>query len=614
MPLVNLKTEYTKLKFGKDQPGGGSSNEPFITSNSRGVITTPSGDIYINGSITDSRGLFNDWPIRGGVYPSNEIDYRRINAFLKTTKGKQFIDKQKVLQFMNPKIETAPSFLRVDSNSIIPGLIENTRVYSEKGLLNQVLIQGTGFHLFRTGTPSLGVYQEFYANTTGLQNISNSSTLNRLELLRKLKIVGLENINTGTFDSIANITLAKKMGLALTPFAIFNYSGGPTSSDRQPNTIIGRYTNTTLVDSDIVMGYAQLAAQKPVQNGTSYTYKDFRESIPAYQNEAGSRLTWNTFGNTLESTLYKKGKGVINAGVIQKGLPHGKPTDYVIPVASDKINMLMPYLVTDSTKTPWDGSTDAKDSIKLTFECMSNDNTSTSTALVFRALLSSGFTDSNSAILNSFRYAGRGDELFTYQGFSRSISFSFKIAAFSRQELKPLYNKLNYLISQVYPDYSGTTGVMRAPLVKVTLGDYLYRVPGFLENVNITVDNSTSWEINLEESTDVQELPHVLEVSISFKPIHNILPERSAYKEIIRKSTQTIENPYNTLSGYGVGNTQVDTSNDRPVNQVSRLIGNSENNFISPSIGLETIPPTIPLKGLNLPPITTTPPKPEPVT
>jgi hypothetical protein len=121
---------------------------------------------------------------------------------------------------------------------------------------------------------------------------------------------------------------------------------------------------------------------------------------------------------------------------------------------------------------------------------------------------------------------GRGEEFHTYQGFTRQIGFSFKIAVRSRVELKPLYSKLNYLISQVYPDYSPNTNVMRAPLVKLTIGDYLYRVPGFLENINITVDNNSPWEINLEEYDDVQQLPHVVEVSVSFKPIMSILPRR----------------------------------------------------------------------------------------
>jgi hypothetical protein len=588
MPLVNLKTEYKTLKFGNDQPNGGSSNQPFITSNLQNtsntpggrnpsnstIINTPEGFISINGG-NDSRSLFNDWPVRGGTYPSNEIDYRRINAFLKTTKGQQFIDKQKTLQFMNPKIETAPSFLDAGTNSVIPGLIENTRVYSEKNTLNQVAIQGSGFHLPRAGIPAFGIFQEFYANTVGLQNLGNSSTLNRLELLRKIKIIGLQNSGQSNINRIANIALAKKLGIALNPFAMFNYPGGPTSSDRQRNTIIGRYTDTTIVSSDTAMGYAQLAKQNPFKDGPISNFKDFRKQLPLYKTKTSGSLAW-TYNSSQEFRI-----GLQNPGAIQQGFPHGKPIDYTVPVASDKFNMLMPTIQNYIELDPW-LELGYKDSIKLGFECLSNDDTKKSTALLFRALLTNGFTDNNTAVLTPFRYMGRGEEFFTYQGFTRDISFSFKIAALSRNELRPLYNKLNYLISQVYPDYAGNSGIMRAPIVKVTLGDYLYRVPGFLQSVNVTVDNSTSWEINLEESTDVQELPHVLEVQISFKPIHDILPQRSVYSN--KETTTSEESSMGLLTNVNRVTTTTVTNK-----KVSTLIGNKDNNFIDKGESSESI-------------------------
>ncbi len=94
-----------------------------------------------------------------------------------------------------------------------------------------------------------------------------------------------------------------------------------------------------------------------------------------------------------------------------------------------------------------------------------------------------------------------------------------------------MYEKLNYLTSQVYPDYSPTTSVMRAPIIKLTIGDYLYRTPGVLESINITIEDDTSWEIaSLEgekQSRIVGELPHYLNVAVSFKPIMDILPRRA---------------------------------------------------------------------------------------
>jgi hypothetical protein len=72
---------------------------------------------------------------------------------------------------------------------------------------------------------------------------------------------------------------------------------------------------------------------------------------------------------------------------------------------------------------------------------------------------------------------------------------------------------------------------MRAPIIKLTIGDYLYRTPGVLESINITIEDDTSWEIaSLEgekQSRVVGQLPHYLNVAVSFKPIMDILPRRA---------------------------------------------------------------------------------------
>jgi hypothetical protein len=145
----------------------------------------------------------------------------------------------------------------------------------------------------------------------------------------------------------------------------------------------------------------------------------------------------------------------------------------------DKMNLLAPF-VFNNNQAPWEINKDNTDDlIKFVFEAISNDDTSKSLALFFRAFLTAGITDNNSAQLNAFKYSGRGENFYIYQGFDRTISFSFRVAAGSRDEIRPLYNKVNALMSQVYPDYSPQQGIMRAPVVRITIGDYLYRVPGF---------------------------------------------------------------------------------------------------------------------------------------
>jgi hypothetical protein len=262
---------------------------------------------------------------------------------------------------------------------------------------------------------------------------------------------------------------------------------------------------------------------------------------------------------------------------------------YVSPgIYKDKMNVA-PLFIFNNNQAPWEtGKEGTDDLIKFVFEAISNDNTSLSMALFFRAFLTAGLTDNNSATLNPFKYIGRGENFYTYQGFDRSISFSFRVAAGSRDELKPLYNKVNSLISQVYPDYSPQTGIMRAPVVRVTIGDYLYRVPGFLESVNITVDNNYPWEVNLEKSQlgDIAQLPQVLDISVSFKPIMDILPKRASIDSV--KRTTEVVAATNNFGGSAEETTTVSTNIPALIANVKYGPSESEASFIDPGKTLST--------------------------
>jgi len=49
MPLVNLATNLKSLKFGNDQPGGGSSNQPYVVT---GIPDTLNNNISVDGSVS----------------------------------------------------------------------------------------------------------------------------------------------------------------------------------------------------------------------------------------------------------------------------------------------------------------------------------------------------------------------------------------------------------------------------------------------------------------------------------------------------------------------------------------------------------------------------------
>ena len=156
------------------------------------------------------------------------------------------------------------------------------------------------------------------------------------------------------------------------------------------------------------------------------------------------------------------------------------------------------------------------------------------TSLHFRAFLDS-FNDSYSASWNAFKYIGRAEDFYSYEGFDRGIQLSFKIAALSANELKPLAEKLNELVSTTAPTYQGGN-FMKGTLTSITVGDYVVDQMGFIENIDLSWNADYPWATSFNKpqheepeglSSDIEfltEFPTVLEVSISFQPIHQKTP------------------------------------------------------------------------------------------
>jgi hypothetical protein len=146
--------------------------------------------------------------------------------------------------------------------------------------------------------------------------------------------------------------------------------------------------------------------------------------------------------------------------------------------------------------------------------------------LVFRAIISS-LTDSFSAAWNPVKYIGRADPNYTYQGYGRQFDVNFTVYASSRDELKPMYRKLNYLASYTAPTYSDDTLVMQAPWMRITIGDLLVHQPVVLTSCMYTlVDADTTWETNLVKDPTMMEVPFKVEVSLQFNVITDYLPQK----------------------------------------------------------------------------------------
>lgn len=187
------------------------------------------------------------------------------------------------------------------------------------------------------------------------------------------------------------------------------------------------------------------------------------------------------------------------------------------------------------------GTVAARDLAKFFFEIITPGS---NRFINFRAFITS-MDDSYNANWDTVKYVGRGEEFYTYGGFSRDINIGFKIAAATRSEMRPLYRKMVLLASATAPTY-GEQGFMRGTFVRLSLGSYFNEIPGVLTSVKYTWNTDYPWEIALSEPEDgeegVQELPMVMDCSISFKPVHDFVPQTGLYNYITRRGNQRFFN------------------------------------------------------------------------
>ncbi len=350
-------------------------------------------------------------------------------------------------------------------------------------------------------------------------------------------------IGTNRLQYLYEKLLAEDQGTP-NPTVLYSYDGGPGGTE----TTLNRYdytdfatdaTKQTQNASDpnkqvggipqprnfnYTYNYRQLSQQS--LNEVAFIGKDFRETVneeaPTDKNKIAS-----TEGYALDNNIAKKYKVGSPGSTNLQRIDYSKSlqknsTTVTTDETQDLINMQ------DLVDTKPEG---VKDIIDFHFETIEYGRNPT--FIILRAFLT-GLQDNHAAEYNPFKYVGRGENFYVYNGFTRQISFNFSVAAQSRSEMKPLYRKVNYLISQLYPDYKSGTGFMRAPLLKLTIGDYIHSQPGFLTSMNVSLNENATWEIAAEpdgRDSDTYQLPQSMDINCQFTPIHDFLPRRSVPTE-----------------------------------------------------------------------------------
>ena len=257
MPLIDLKTNLKSLKYGNDQPGGGSSDQPYIKVDINNVD---------RGFNRFRMTKFDDGFIRGGIVGAanaSVVDTLRIGKFLTDLpKGPLWIVKQVGLQLSNPKLEarapkTGIGFIDRLATTLNDKIgIGPTRIYNLGiNTLAQVPVNALGIHFNRHGflpvqddnTKYLSVVQNNNINT-GSNNakLPQSSTNRLLKYAAKLlPAAPPKSRPPGVIDQLLSLIPGASLFIKPQQMMIDEYIGGPGSVYGIGKTFIKRYDYTS---------------------------------------------------------------------------------------------------------------------------------------------------------------------------------------------------------------------------------------------------------------------------------------------------------------------------------------------------------------------------------
>ena len=566
--LVNLKTNLKSLQFGGDRPASGTSNQPYE------VTPIPGGTGYLRDGMPLQSGP--DFILRDGfLAPLKALkDVSRLAKMFidtKSPKGIFFTLKENLLSRTN--VKTQASF-----GAGYFGGAMNQGAYLPLGTLLQAGFNWAGAHLNKFGlnpVGSLGGPAGANRNARGGAGALNPYSVvvrnDQEENANRLVLLG-DFVSTGTNNS--QLSLAA----AIDPIAKYNYNPDATISN--PDTPI-LYSYSGGPGSILGVGKTNIFKERPTYNAIR-NYKNLSTAYPNYSGVQPSGISTLLHGDsfrlysndelTTRRGLYPRSfmnfvidsevefddtTSEVVSKIIHKAPDYPKQNkalrtgmgdpgqhityavdgvnrernlfDYSIPAfdmeALDKITALKMY----ESEGP-NHELPINDLCKFRIAVINNGPSEgrKATYLHFRANIN-GFTDNYAATWNDVQYVGRGNVFKNYSGFTRDIQMGFTIAATSKAELIPMFTKLNFLASSLAPDYS-ESGFMRGNMIRMTVGGYLYEVPGVLTTLTYTIPDDTTWEIGIDAEgkidPSVKELPHRIEVSLAFTPVENFLPSR----------------------------------------------------------------------------------------
>lgn len=536
--LVDLQTDLKSLRYGSMPLG---SDKPYVTKDINNPPSSNLTSMEITKRIDDTSRIAQMLIDRPGLkYLFHEAELKQIGAADKIAKARKN-GKSVAGAILGQLGNTAIGVFKIAASTLAQVPVNGTGTHFVKEFRTDTYLQPIGGNnrsafaqffgaggvegapLAIEGSPIEGVVQDqnfYYQDALGIGYTAKTSDLGYSADITKGKVYkdGVNNTPIPPDSAVGGPASNAQQGRSIT---VGNRALGPIAPLTQPDqtTVQPGSLSSTAISAATGSGTEATAPtfDNLYSSGSTYTAKKVKTAVVSGSSALPKNVTKESRVN-----LGDQGNAKGDKLVARKNNQYWFKSDVDPMKASevDKINAL------DIKNSKVVGEVEGRDLIKFRFHILTPGEEK---VLYFRAFLDS-FDDSYAGQWNPTKYLGRGEDFQVYGGFQRKISLSFKIAAATRAEMRPLYRKIVYLASATAPTYAGDGQFMRGTITKLTLGDYVGELPGVLNSVNYTWNTEYPWEIAMLDpekgnADDVmQELPMVLECRIDFTPIHPFTP------------------------------------------------------------------------------------------
>lgn len=462
-------------------------------------------------------------------------DLKRLTLFQLSKPGLLFLAKQQLLQTGN----TFEFTRAVNPAFVVANAIPFLHIKRNLRPLAELIAKtDTSYANVRTmGQMQFGTYNTLKSKNVLPQLLGNSSTDKKSRLGTALKsallgpLKSLKDTVTGTLSAISPFqrrNVGEQGGIKIGP-ATDKWNENSWKLSR-PELV----TYIPTIQSQLLAGQVKLAnAQKDTQAFTTIATTDRYADVnnPVLIDAKKDIIKYIAYFNPADSIKSSEDSKA------NSGDPRSVKAKRVAQGGNLPDNKKISYIKDPSNKERSSGRSDAQEAYKpINHKFPDAINVSFAMgkqqAIQFRAFIKD-LNQTATPEYKAYQYIGRMEKFINYVGVQREISFKLGVIAFSKDELKAVWRRINYLTGLVFP-YGFNKGIMQPNITRLTIGNVYVDQPGYVTGLSTNfTELSESWDIDAGT-----QVPIAAQMDIKFI--------------LIEKATRIADSPFYGITDGGI--------------------------------------------------------------